>query len=79
MALAEFAQFGATIFISAVLYLVVKEFLRFVTKQDENMNLLIKNHLSHDIESRHHLEKSHQKLAFTIEALLKFLEKNNHH
>ena len=77
MALLELAQFGATIFMAGVLYFVVKEFLAFMKIQEKNFNNLVKNHLHSDTKAKNKMEKSFEKLAFTIDELLKWLKNTN--
>lgn len=78
MSLVDLAQFGAVIFIAGVLYFVIKEFLKFMRKQEDNFTEIIKNHLHDDTEAKNKLEQSHLKLAMMIEHLIKWLAKNNH-
>ncbi len=77
MALLEFAQFGATIFIAGVLYFVVKEFLKFMKIQEENTNNLVKNHLDSETKAKLKMQRSFDKLSYTIEELLRWLKKSN--
>ena len=88
MSLIDFAQLGGVILMAGILYKVVnrfldsqkkrdEQFLGFITKQEDNFNEIIKNHLHSDTEAKNKLEQSHQRLAMTIENLLKWLDKNN--
>ncbi len=78
MNLVDFIQLGIGGVAIVALVIVVKEFLKFMKKQEDNFSDLIKNHLHDDIDSRNKLEKSHQRLAMMIEQLIKWLEKSNH-
>ena len=89
MSLLDLAQYGGMVLMAGILYKVVRsflcaqkkrdeQFLGFITKQEDNFNDIVKNHLHADTEAKKELEKSHLRLAMMIENLLKWLEKNNH-
>ncbi|XOB41806.1 MAG: hypothetical protein ACKKMS_00180 [Candidatus Nealsonbacteria bacterium] len=81
MNLFELAQFGVAIFavgcLAYVITFVVKKFLDFLKRQEDNFTDIIKNHISDDTEAKKQLEKSHVGLTKVIEQLLRFLERNN--
>lgn len=77
MALLEFANFGAIIFMAAVLFFVIKEFLKFMKIQEGNFNDLVKNHLDSDTKAKNRMDRSFDKLAHTIDELLKWLKNSN--
>ena len=76
--LIDYIQLGVAGIAVVAIVIIVKEFLKFVKKQEDNFSDLIKNHLGHDIESRHKLEKSHDRLATMIEMLIKWLQNSSH-
>lgn len=75
--LIDYIQLGVAGIAVVAIVIIVKEFLSFVKKQEDNFSELIKNHLHNDIESRNQLEKSHQRLADMIEQLIRWLNHNN--
>jgi len=75
--LIDFIQLGVAGIAVVAMVIIVKEFLKFARRQEDNFSELIKNHLAHDIESRNQLEKSHDKLATMIELLIQWLKNNN--
>ena len=81
MQIFEIAQFGVAIFsvgtLAYVITFVVKRFLDFQRKQEDNFNEIIKNHLHTDSEAKNKLEQSQVGLTKMIEQLIRFLEKNN--
>ncbi len=77
MALIEFAQFGAIIFMAAILFFVIREFLKFMRFQEKNFNKLVNNHLKSDTKAKNKMEKSFNSLANTIEELLRWLKNSN--
>ena len=77
MNLIDFAQLGVAGVSLIIILFIVREFLKFLKRQEDNFNEIIKNHLHSDVEAKNRLEKSHLKLALTIEKLLKWLKKNN--
>ena len=87
MSLIDFAQLGGVVLMAVILYKVVNRFLDsqkkrdeqfivFISKQEDNFDDLVKNHIHEDTQAKHDLEKSHQILSTTIRELLKWLEKN---
>ena len=77
MNLVDFVQLGVGGIAIAALIIVVKEFLKFLKKQEDNFTDVIKNHLHTDVEAKNKLEQAQVRLADMIEQLLRFLEKNN--
>ncbi len=53
-----------------------EQFIGFITKQEDNFDNLVKNHLHEDTKAKHTLEKSHLILSNTIELLRQWLMKN---
>jgi len=81
MALNDLAQFGVAIFavgcLAYVITFVVKRFLDFQRRQEDNFNEIIKNHIHTDTEAKNKLEQSQLGLTKMIEQLIRFLERNN--
>ena len=77
MPLIEFAQFGAVIFIAAVLAFAIKWFLGFAKRQEDNFIEVITNHLKHDTEAKNKLEQSNVAMTKVLEQLIRWLERNN--
>lgn len=75
--LIDYIQLGVAGIAVVAIVIIIKEFLKFARKQEDNFSELIKNHLSHDIESKNKLEKSHDRLATMIELLIDWLKSNN--
>jgi len=77
----DIAQFGVAIFavgvLAYVITFVVKRFLDFQRKQEDNFNEIIRNHLQHDTEAKNRLQQSQIELTKMIEQLIRFLENNN--
>lgn len=81
MDLYNLAQFGVAIFavgaLAYVITFVVKRFLDFLTRQENNFTEIIKNHLHSDTDAKNKLEQSNSALTKAVEQLIRFLEKNN--
>ena len=81
MDLFNLAQFGVAIFsvgcLAYVITFVVKRFLDFQKRQEDNFNDIITNHLHSDMEAKNKLEQSQIGLTNMIEQMIRFLEKNN--
>jgi len=77
MNLVELAQFGPSIFAIACTYLIAKMFINFIKVQEKNYTDLVKNHLKSETKAKIKMEKSFNRLANTIEELLKWLKGNN--
>lgn len=75
--LIDYVQLGVAGVAIVAIVIIVKEFLAFVKKQEDNFSELVKNHLEHNTESNNRLERSHDKLATMIDLLIKWLEKNS--
>ena len=73
----SFLEYGVAIFAIAGMIYLVKKFLCFAKRQEENCNLLIKNHMHESAEANKKLEQSHLQLSMTIRELLSFLKKSN--
>ena len=80
MGLFEIAQYGVAIFsIAALVYVitfVVKRFMDFLTKQEDNFHKIITNHLDTDTKAKNKLEQSNVGLTKSIDQLTHFL--SNH-
>ena len=61
--------------VAVALVIVVKEFLKFLKRQDDNFLEIIKNHLKHSDETQQELKESNIQLKNVIERLLDFLKK----
>lgn len=81
MDLFQLAQFGIAIFsvgcLAYVITFVVRKFLDFQTRQEDNFTAIIKNHISDDTKAKNRLEQSNVALTKAVEQLIRFLEKNN--
>ena len=81
MNLFDLANYGVAIFaigcLAYVITFVVKRFLDFQRRQEDNFSEIIKNHLHSDMEAKNKLEQSNIGLIKMIEQLIRFLEKNN--
>ena len=77
MTLIEFTQFGVGIFAIAAIIILVKEFMKFVAKQQADFKEIITNHIQHSTNSMTRMEKSSDKLNQTITQLLQWLTKKN--
>lgn len=81
MELFELSQFGVAIFavgaLAYVITFVVKRFLDFLQKQEDNFTEIIKNHISDDTKAKNKLEQANIGLTNAVEQLIRFLEKNN--
>lgn len=75
--LIDYIQLGVAGVAVVAMVMIVKEFLKFARKQEDNFSEMIRNHLVHDIESKNKLEKSHDRLATMIELLIDWLKNNN--
>lgn len=79
MDLYNLAQFGVAIFsVGALVYVitfVVKRFLDFLKQQEDNFNLIIKNHLHSDTEAKNELKNSNFALTKAVEHLIRYFEK----
>ena len=51
MDITQIADLGATSLIALVLYLIVKMFIKYLTKRDDQFSGIISNHLSHSTEA----------------------------
>lgn len=72
--LVEFIQLGVSGVAIIVIFLIVKEFLSFIHKQENNFSDTINNHIKYDTEAKNKLEKSNEKLTTTIDLLYNFLK-----
>ena len=70
MDLTSFTQIGVAI----ALVIVVKMFLEFLKRQDDNFTEVIKNHLAHSNKTNDELKNSNLQLKNVIEKLLDFLK-----
>jgi hypothetical protein len=77
MNLVDFIQLGVGGIAIVALVIVVKEFLKFLKKQEDNFTEVIKNHLHTDTEAKNQMNNSFTKLTAVIDQLLRFLERNN--
>jgi len=75
--LIDYVQLGVAGVAIVAIVIIVREFLAFVKKQEDNFSELVRNHLEHNTESNNKLEQSHNKLATMIELLIKWLDKNS--
>ena len=78
MNLIDFVQLGVGGIAVVALVIVVKEFLKFLKRQEDNFTEVIKNHLHTDTEAKNKLEQAQIRLADMIELLLNWLRKNHH-
>jgi len=77
MSLLDYAQFGVAIFSIACLGYIVKLFIGFIKKQEDNFNEVIKNHIKHSTNAETNLEKSNTKMTAVLEQLIRYLERSN--
>lgn len=81
MDLYNLAQFGIGIFsvgcLAYVITFVVKRFLDFQKRQEDNFTDIIKNHISDNTEATNRLNQSNILLTKAVEQLIRFLERNN--
>jgi len=75
MSLVDFAQFGGVIFLGAVLAFIVREFLRYLRRQEDNFTNIIRNHLTESNRVLKDLEKTQIKLVKVLEEFLRFFKK----
>lgn len=79
MELFELANYGVAVFaigcLAYVITFVVKRFLDFQQRQEDNFSTIIKNHISDDTKAKNRLEQSHVGLTKAIEQLIRFLER----
>lgn len=73
----DYAQFGVAIFAIGVLCYVIKEFLRFMTKQEENFRETINSHMKDATQVAGKQIESSQNLNRAVEELLTFLRYSN--
>lgn len=78
MGLIEFAQLGIGTFALIIIYLLNRDFMKFVAKQQSDFKEVITNHIGHSTNAMTRMEKSNDKLGQTITQLLQWLTKNNH-
>ena len=67
MDLATLAELGGTGLLAFVLYLVVKMFIKYLSKRDEQFGSIISNHINHNT-------KALQKNTDSNREILKFLK-----
>lgn len=77
MDLFDISQFGIAIFTVGVMGYMIKKFLCFMKRQEENFNRIITNHLTDSAKANKELEQSHLQLSMTIKELLSFLKRSN--
>ena len=77
MNLLDYTQFGVAIFAIAALTFCIKEFLKFMSKQEESFKNTIDNHLTSATEVANEQLKSAQILNKAVEELLTFLRYSN--
>ena len=77
MNLLDYAQFGVAIFAIACLGFVIKQFISFLKKQEDNFTEIIKNHLKHSTEAEKEVATSNIEMTTVIKQLIRFLERNN--
>lgn len=77
MTLVEFTQFGVGIFAIAAIIILVKEFMKFIAKQQADFKEVIANHIQHSTNAMVRMEKSQDKLNQTITQLLQWLTRKN--
>ena len=73
----DFAQLGVAGVAVIVLFLVVKEFLKFARKQEESFTEIIKNHLHDSTKTTNKLGKTVKGLEGTMRELIIFLKNSN--
>lgn len=77
MDLFDISQFGIAIFTVGAMVYMVKKFLCFMKRQEENFTKIITNHLHDSSEANTKLQHSHQELSMVIKELLNFLQRTN--
>lgn len=77
MNLLDYSQFGVAIFAIAALAFCIKEFLKFMMKQEESFKNTIDNHLTNATMVANEQLKSAQSLNKAVEELLVFLRYSN--
>ena len=77
ISLIEYAQFGVAIFSIGALVFCIKEFLKFMTKQEESFKNTIDNHLHEAKELSNRQLKASENLNKAVEELLTYLRYHN--
>jgi len=77
MQLLDYAQFGVAIFAIGSLVFCIKEFLKFMTKQESSFKNTIDNHLHEARDVQGEQLKVNQNLNRTVGELITFLRCNN--
>lgn len=75
MDITKLAELGAAIVAIIALVITVKEFLKFLKRQEESFLEIITNHLTHSNKTNEELKDSNLQLKNVIEQLLDFLKK----
>ena len=76
MDLNQFVQLGVGGVAIVAIVVLCKEFVKFMTKQQDDFKEVITNHMTHTTAAMSRMEKTNDKLGAAVERLFQWLTKN---